>query len=111
MIKVANSQQIVGGYNPFSWGSSNTYKSTKDSFVFSFTNKDNLQSAKVGYSNGDEYSVGSFADYGPLFGAGNYLFFYNSAWHSNPSSSYAKVDMPANNFKADDYEVFQVIKK
>ena len=79
--------------------------------MFSFTNKDNLQSAKVGYSNGDQYSVGGIVGFGPLFGIGNYLRFYNGTWYSVPSLSYSKVDMPTNNFNADDYEVFQVVKK
>src|SRR6266542_937008 len=43
VVKIKNSEQIVGGYNPLDWDSSNTFKYNKDSFIFSFTNKDNLQ--------------------------------------------------------------------
>jgi TLD len=57
VIKITNSNQIVGGYNPLDWNGDG-YKSTKDSFIFSFTNKDNLQSTKVCYSDGDSHSVG-----------------------------------------------------
>ncbi|RIA79105.1 hypothetical protein C1645_752151 [Glomus cerebriforme] len=47
VLKIKNSEQIVGGYNPLFWDSSNTYKSTKDSFILSFTDKNDPQSAKV----------------------------------------------------------------
>ncbi|GBC03097.1 hypothetical protein RclHR1_00050005 [Rhizophagus clarus] len=52
VIKITDSDQIVGGYNPLSWDCSNTRKPTYDSFIFSFTNKNNLHSAKISYSNG-----------------------------------------------------------
>src|SRR5207248_10095480 len=37
IVKIKGSEQIVGGYNPFDWDSSNSYKTTTDSFIFSFT--------------------------------------------------------------------------
>ncbi|RIA82175.1 hypothetical protein C1645_835790 [Glomus cerebriforme] len=60
VINIKNSDQIIGGYNPLEWNSSNNNENneaTKDSFIFSFTNKNVLQSAKVGYSNGNQYSI------------------------------------------------------
>ncbi|GBC03093.1 hypothetical protein RclHR1_00050001 [Rhizophagus clarus] len=110
IVKVSNSNQIVGGYSPISWNSNNTWKSTYNSFLFSFANKNNLQSAKVGYSNGDKYSVGNFTSYGPLFGGGNDLGFDNKKWCRYKSESYPDIGIP-DDFKADDYEVFQVVKK
>ncbi|POG80912.1 hypothetical protein GLOIN_2v1471154 [Rhizophagus irregularis DAOM 181602=DAOM 197198] len=50
IVKIKNSEQIVGGYNPLSWDSSGIDKSTKDSFIFSIADKNNLQSANVSYS-------------------------------------------------------------
>src|SRR5204863_4568847 len=50
VIKIKNSEQIVGGYNPLDWESISGWKSTNDSFIFSFTDRNNFQSAKVGYS-------------------------------------------------------------
>jgi hypothetical protein len=47
-----------------------------------------------------------------MFGGGHDLYYYQSNnWYSNSSSnsSYPKIDIPAK-FKAEDYEVFQVIK-
>ncbi|PKB98943.1 hypothetical protein RhiirA5_505969, partial [Rhizophagus irregularis] len=113
IVKIANSEQIVGGYNSLYWNLSSAWKSTRDSFIFSFANKDNLQSAKVGYSNGDESSIYSGnINYGPLFGGGNDLgLSVNNGWYRNYSNSYPDVDIPLNQFKTDDYEVFQVVKK
>src|SRR5205085_230550 len=42
IAKIANSEQIVGGYSPLYWDSSSSHKSTKDSFIFSFTNRNNF---------------------------------------------------------------------
>ncbi|GBC17604.2 hypothetical protein GLOIN_2v1557755 [Rhizophagus irregularis DAOM 181602=DAOM 197198] len=111
---VLGSEQIVGGYNPLSWhpNASVEWKSTRDSFLFSFANRNNLDSAKVGYSNGDAYSIGRNSDgiHGPIFGRGIDLNLYKNVWYSDKSVSYPKIDIPKK-FIADDYEVFQVIKK
>ncbi|RIA80984.1 hypothetical protein C1645_837751 [Glomus cerebriforme] len=98
VVKIANSEQIAGEYNnPLSWDTSDTYKFIKDSFIFSFTNKDNFKSAKVGYSNGNKFSIGYHSAYGPVFGGGSVLKKYGR-------------DIPVN-FIAEDYEVFQAVKK
>ena len=111
VAKIQNSEKIVGGYNPLFWDLSNNYKSTNDSFIFSFTDRNNLQSAKVGYCNNNRDVVGCYPNYGPLFGAGNDLRFYNGDWRGKPQS-YPKVDdiQNGNDFNVDDYEVFQVVK-
>ncbi|RGB38433.1 hypothetical protein C1646_665387 [Rhizophagus diaphanus] len=112
VVKVSNSEQIVGGYNPLYWDSSNQWKSTYDSFLFAFVNKDNLQSVKAGYSNGNPYSIGCYSYNGAQFGGGSDLYFNNGTWYSYQNDySYPKIDIPENEFKADDYEVFQVVKK
>src|SRR5437016_3775632 len=43
IIKVKNSNEILGGYNPIIWKSDYRYGTTKDSFIFSFKNKDNTE--------------------------------------------------------------------
>ncbi|EXX57222.1 hypothetical protein RirG_209140 [Rhizophagus irregularis DAOM 197198w] len=112
IVKITNSNQIVGGYNPLSWDTSNTWKSTYDSFIFSFTNRDDLQSANFGYSNGVN-SIGCYGINGPVFGEGSDLAFYGGTWfsHINNNNCYPKIDIQTGGFKADDYEIFQVIKK
>ncbi|RIA97525.1 hypothetical protein C1645_813933 [Glomus cerebriforme] len=116
VAKIKNSNQIIGGYNPLEWNSSNRDKPTYDSFIFSFTNKNDLQSAKVGHSNGNQYSIRCHQIYGPYFGAhdiyinykGNNVFFTREL----ATGSYPKLDFPDKfNYEIDDYEVLQVIKK
>src|ERR1700751_4923294 len=41
VVKIPNSEQIVGGYNPLFWDTSNNRNSTNESFLFSFTNRNN----------------------------------------------------------------------
>src|SRR6266536_3295921 len=97
IAKVTNSEQIIGGYNPLQWDSSNSWKSTNDSFIFSFTNRTNLQSAKVGYSKGGQYSIYGGLVYGPTFGGGHDLYCNNhGTWYSTSDSTYSsyfKIDI------------------
>ncbi|EXX56055.1 hypothetical protein GLOIN_2v1769234 [Rhizophagus irregularis DAOM 181602=DAOM 197198] len=115
LVKITNSEQIVGGYNPFYWNSVGGWNTTYDSFLFSFTDTNNLLSAKVSYSNGNQYSVYN-STYGPAFGGGHDLYFNNNnEWYSSTitnfsDSSYPEIGIPAK-FKADDFEVFQIVKK
>jgi hypothetical protein len=109
IVKIRNLDQIVGGYNPLFWDSSKRDKSTKDSFLFKFTDINNLQSAKVVYSIGDRYSVRCHLSSGPFFGYGDlYVNYHPDVWYSY-MHSYPTLNLPSS-FSADDYEVFQVIK-
>ena len=113
IVKIKGSEQIVGGYNPFDWDSSSSHKTTKDSFIFAFTDKMNTKTANVGYSNG-VMSVGSYPSCGPVFG--NYFYFYNdgTTWYikdDNYSISYSSIGIPTGSVKVDDCEIFKVTKK
>jgi hypothetical protein len=111
ITKIKNSEEIVGGYNPFMWNKSGSWKSTKDSFLFTFKNSLNIHSLKIGYSKGDKYSIHCGSGYGPLFGIGIDLGCNaDGTWMSNTSTSYSKISIPSY-FLVDDYEVFQVVKK
>ncbi|RIA97504.1 hypothetical protein C1645_813902 [Glomus cerebriforme] len=90
VINIKNSNQIIGGYNPLEWNSSNTNKATKD------------------ICN---------SHYGPFFGGNDIYINYNVINNATLArqlnvSSYPKLDLPANfSYEFDDYEVFQIIKK
>ncbi|GBC07287.1 hypothetical protein RclHR1_07360010 [Rhizophagus clarus] len=117
IVKIANSEQIVGGYNPLYWDSISGWLSTADSFIFSFTNRNNFQTAKVGHVTKGMYGV--CCSQGPTFGGGHDLnLTRDNTWRSNNPHSYPKIDIPKghnvggyNIFMVEDYEVFQVIKK
>jgi hypothetical protein len=107
VVKIKDSEQIVGGYNSISWDSSGSNKSTKDNFIFSFTDKANLQSTKLVYSNDSQYKC--LPNCGPVFGTNDLYIDYNLApdvWYSYATT----LNLP-NTMNVVDYEVFQVIKK
>ncbi|CAB4377868.1 unnamed protein product [Rhizophagus irregularis] len=113
IVKIKGSEQIFGGFNPFDWDLCGDYKTTKNSFIFSFMDRKNMKTAKVGYSNG-RCSVGCYQDYGPIFGY--YLYYKNTHWMVNNdfSRNYPGIKIPISVLEItniDDYEVFQIIKK
>jgi hypothetical protein len=111
MIKIKGSEQIIGGYNPFDWDSNRIYKSTNDSFLFSFIDRKDTKTAKVGYSNGI-YSIGCYPTYGPIFGGDFSCRNDGTTWKfNNIFCSYPDIGIPIGNIDVDDYEVFQVIAK
>src|SRR5581483_2473517 len=93
VAKIQNSEKIVGGYNPLFWDLSNNWKSTNDSFIFSFTDRNNLQSANVGYCKNNQLAVLCNSSYGPIFGQADFRCENNGTiWYSYPNYSYPKVD-------------------
>ncbi|RGB35299.1 hypothetical protein C1646_814818 [Rhizophagus diaphanus] len=113
VVKITNSEQIVGGYNPLFWNSSDSSKQTKDSFIFSFSDKNDLQSVNVAYSNGSQHSVRCYPRRGPSFGCKDlYLNFGEgpNVWYSGCESCYPALNLTSK-IIVNDYEVFQVIKK
>ncbi|GBB93253.1 hypothetical protein RclHR1_02140006 [Rhizophagus clarus] len=111
IIKVEGSEQIIGGYNPFNWNSSNRYTTTTDSFMFSFKDRRNAKTAKVGYSNGT-YSIGCYSTFGPIFGGDFFCKNDGTSWKFNNNIySYSNIEIQTGSIDVDDYEVFQVITK
>ncbi|CAB4427309.1 unnamed protein product [Rhizophagus irregularis] len=43
IIKVKDSDEILGGYNPETWKSNFSDRNTNDSFIFSFRNKESIK--------------------------------------------------------------------
>src|SRR5436305_744728 len=87
IVKIPNSEKIIGGYNPLFWDSSSGWKSANDSFIFSFTDRNNLQSAKVGYCNQNQKAIYCSSSYGPLFGDDHDLRCDNNGtWFGRPNS-------------------------
>src|SRR5436305_14490752 len=70
IARIKDSKQIVGGYNPLYWSSSNGYLSTYDSFLFKLTD---TQSAEIGRAVTNSNAIYDYSGYGPSFGGGNDL--------------------------------------
>ncbi len=108
--RIKDSKQIVGGYNPLHWYQNGQYANSRDSFLFKIIDSNNLNTAQIGristnYGNAVYYHP----SYGPTFGGGNDLLAQGNSWTAN-NHTYANISIP-NNFKIDEYEVFQVVKK
>jgi len=113
IVKIKGTEQIVGGYNPFDWDLSCSEKNTTDSFIFSFTDRKNIETANVGYSNG-VYSVSCHSHCGPVFGGNFYFRNDGTTWYindNNYSISYSSMIILIGRAIVDYYEVFQVTMK
>eukprot|EP00331_Platyophrya_macrostoma_P015794 CAMPEP_0176471350 /NCGR_PEP_ID=MMETSP0127-20121128/41082_1 /TAXON_ID=938130 /ORGANISM="Platyophrya macrostoma, Strain WH" /LENGTH=449 /DNA_ID=CAMNT_0017865985 /DNA_START=27 /DNA_END=1376 /DNA_ORIENTATION=+ len=114
--------KIFGGFTDVAWDSSNNYKTTTNSFLFSIDRKQKYEQKAGQTSN----SIYAYATYGPTFGGGHdiyiadncnsgtscYSYFpysYDCKEYSNPSSSDWLAG--AYNFKVDEIEVFALGKK
>ncbi|EXX63173.1 hypothetical protein RirG_154780 [Rhizophagus irregularis DAOM 197198w] len=118
-IKVKGTDEILGGYNPIIWETSNNWGETKDSFVFSFKYKNGLFKDGI-LSNVKEINRALCygQSFGPSFGNGDLILFgdnntgdYNEIYCEQ--ESYEKKIRDAEGisfFSIDDYEVFQIIK-
>jgi hypothetical protein len=106
VIKIKDSEQLVGGYSPIGWGSNDNYKSSARSFIFTIPNRTNLQTTNVVYGHDDLYSI--FLRYFSISGCND----YNLNWNGNNQFSYPKIDgIIKGNLYIDDYEIIQIIEK
>jgi hypothetical protein len=115
-IKVKGTDEIIGGYNPLKWESSDTWGETKDSFIFSFKSKNNFfKDAILSNVRDINYAVANHPECGPHFGDDLVIY------ASNESTDYVaccereyyemKIRDTEDNFSIEDYEVFQIIKR
>ncbi|RIB23405.1 hypothetical protein C2G38_857337 [Gigaspora rosea] len=110
IAKISNSNMLVGGYNPLDWNGNGVWKNTTDSFIFSLSDPNNLQSAKLGRVTNSNYAVHCSNQYGPLFGNGNDLYApSNSSNWMHVTSAYSNIE-GSNPLIISDYEVFQIVK-
>ncbi|GET03151.1 carbohydrate-binding module family 13 protein [Rhizophagus clarus] len=115
IIKVKDSTEILGGYNPIIWKSDCSWASTKNSFIFSFKNKDNIEDyilsrVKSTYIG---YAVYNNISYGPVFTGGLILHgdnFYNKSNCCGNITYYDKIRDTRDYFSVEEYEIFQITK-
>ncbi|CAG8684744.1 3615_t:CDS:1 [Racocetra fulgida] len=117
IIKLKDSNKVVGGYNPCTWQRTflgpltrmRDYENIVNSFVFSFNVNDDLKNAVLSRvvvtSNAFYYSTSN----GPCFGDGD--LWMTGTFGSSRRMSYEHSIMDVTNFFANDYEVFQVKKR
>ncbi|PKC61141.1 hypothetical protein RhiirA1_466969 [Rhizophagus irregularis] len=117
IIKVKNSNEILGGYNPIKWESVNSYGTTNDSFIFSFMNK-NINNHVISRVRENKYAINYLDRYGPSFGFRDLVIFggdvddFRNCKNFCKKKSYEKnIRETENVFSIEEYEIFQIIKK
>ncbi|CAB4417835.1 unnamed protein product [Rhizophagus irregularis] len=91
IIKVEDSNEILGGYNPVEWRSDESFGTTKDSFIFSFTN-DRIENYILSRVVNEKNAICNYSVYGPLFGGSDLITweFYDDYYNYCSKSSYEK---------------------
>jgi hypothetical protein len=107
VAKIKNSTQLIGGYNPLDWDQSESWKTTANSFLFNFTNEEDISTAKVSYVIVPCRAAYCGRDHGPTMGD---LYNEYNNWFYIDRNRYPEIGIP-NKFEIEDYEVFQMVKK
>ncbi|CAB4397416.1 unnamed protein product [Rhizophagus irregularis] len=112
VIRIRNSNQIVGCYNPIDWNIRNTFKSTTYSFIFLFNNCKNINTGKIGRVINPQHAIWCSNDrlqFGSNDNGSSDIMIDNNGKCSSLPNNYPDINIPRN-FVADDIEVFQVVQ-
>jgi hypothetical protein len=112
VIKVKDSNEILGGYNPIEWKtcknihSMNRYGSTKDSFIFSFKDKGDIDDYILSRVKKEHFAINNSFDLCPSFGdlvtsvdVGSYVHRYYEK----------KIRESSGKFIIEECEIFQIM--
>ncbi|CAG8490561.1 10199_t:CDS:1 [Cetraspora pellucida] len=110
ILKVKDTGEILGGYNPFSWESpiESKYYYTTKSFIFS-TDYEHPENSILSKAKHHE-SIKSGMHHGPYF-RGDLCFSENFMTGESYHWYYERPIRTEKKFSIDEYEVFQVIKR
>ncbi|GBB96610.1 hypothetical protein RclHR1_00280002 [Rhizophagus clarus] len=117
IIKVKDSNEILGGYNPIIWESVHYFCITNDSFIFSFMNKENIENCIISRVKNIKHAIRYWDRCGPSFGKGDltiYGGYQDEITFSNKTNyciknSYEKqIRKTEENFSVEEYEVFHI---
>ncbi|GBC45242.2 BTB/POZ protein [Rhizophagus irregularis DAOM 181602=DAOM 197198] len=110
-----DSNEILGGYNPIAWESGGydaicekDYKSTKDSFIFSFNNNDNIEIYTLSRVKYEKFAILNHYNSGPVFGIGDLALFgdFGNCYNNNYEK---QIRETTDIFFVEEYEIFQII--
>ncbi|GBB99639.1 hypothetical protein RclHR1_03590014 [Rhizophagus clarus] len=110
IIKIKGSNEILGGYNPIIWKSDNSFGSTKDSFIFSFKNKESVENHVLSRVNDERYATKNDPSHGPIFGGYEFLLRNNNSVCVQIRVYYEKLINECGEFFAEEYEIFKIKK-
>ncbi|RGB28706.1 hypothetical protein C1646_715453 [Rhizophagus diaphanus] len=117
-IKVKGTDEILGGYNPLVWNSSNGWGQSLDSFIFSFKNKDEIKDLILSYVSNMNRAINYHKTHGPSFGRDDLKILCSASNDVSPfnynrceQTDYEKrIRDTEEFFDIEDYEVFQIMK-
>ncbi|PKK74533.1 hypothetical protein RhiirC2_774662 [Rhizophagus irregularis] len=96
LVKSQQSTKIYGGYNPLQFtNSGGQWKSTYESFIFSFESSKDIQDMKISRVNNQSYAIYECSNYG--FSFGNTTFYMNSDHKIYFTSNQGYYDNNINN--------------
>ncbi|EXX78801.1 hypothetical protein GLOIN_2v130112 [Rhizophagus irregularis DAOM 181602=DAOM 197198] len=114
ILRIKNTGEILGGYNPLNWASKRDYYVTNDSFIFSL-NKEDINKSIISKVINSNCAIYNCKERGPRFGRhvdggkDDLMVYVSDKRFECTKNSYDKLIAQSNQF--DEYEVFQVIKK
>ncbi|GBC23745.1 carbohydrate-binding module family 13 protein [Rhizophagus irregularis DAOM 181602=DAOM 197198] len=109
IIKVTSSNEILGGYNPTMWKSGLSFGNTKDSFIFSFKNKKNVEENILSRVKDKNLAICNDPDFGPVFGGYEFCLPKDNILSIKRPVSYESIS-EVGRFSVEEFEVFQIIK-
>ena len=103
------------GYNPIIWKSDGGYGITKDSFIFSFKNKDNTENYILSRVMDETGAIDNDPECGPTFGNCELVlygknFYDRSCCYKNNSYYEKQIRETEDEFSVEEYEIFQITK-
>ncbi|GES81070.1 carbohydrate-binding module family 13 protein [Rhizophagus clarus] len=117
MVKVAGSNEILGGYNPTIWKSDNSYGFSPDSFIFSFKNINRNEIYTISRVTDKVHAIDNRYYYGPSFGNGDLIIFgldihtLSNYCRSSKNSYEKSIRETEGVFSIEECEVFRIILK
>ncbi|RIB24384.1 hypothetical protein C2G38_2139271 [Gigaspora rosea] len=115
VMKVKDTDEILGGYNPIKWDKSvGSWTKCNDSFIFSLKNGSILSSILSRVKN-TKYAIYNNSCYGPCFGAfcaeGDLCMLDQNVTYCSHYAYEIAIRNTKDSFSVSEYEVFQIQKK
>ncbi|PKC01297.1 hypothetical protein RhiirA5_426934, partial [Rhizophagus irregularis] len=106
IVKVKDSTEILGGYNPIEWNSDCCYRATKDSFIFSFRNSDDIESYILSRVKDEQRAIFNSSGFGPSFDYG--LILINDSGLCGKNYYENQIRETEDGFYVEEYEYYDV---
>ncbi|RHZ75822.1 hypothetical protein Glove_209g92 [Diversispora epigaea] len=113
VLKVKDTKEILGGYNPLAWHKIGGYQNTNDSFIFSLNDEDPQKSKLSRIQSSNSTSAMYYDGTGPQFGESDLMLKNNNEFGFKAFCKKRCYEFPIRETTdisyVEDYEVFQII--